>query len=242
MFLSMLYVFVFVVLAGAFGGFLANRLIQRFPVPKAVGYAGGVAGTFLFVYLITRLPFLENWMSFWAVAGTAELIYLFFLLLWDERSARWTSRIGMVVLSLFLAGFIFIGIVSGKKGADETYLLPDGFEGCVVVRYDVKGAPPLKFTDNEIVYTVPESGIIDTSSPMELGWASEHGSGPYRTKAFYVDENGNRVKELPQEKVRFGANGATQEEGKPERKYQYVIFGSEKTESLGCSQLESSLQ
>ncbi|WP_154665508.1 DUF6843 domain-containing protein [Bacillus andreraoultii] len=31
-----------------------------------------------------------------------------------------------------------------QEGINQTYFLPNGFEGCVVINYNVKGAPPLK--------------------------------------------------------------------------------------------------
>ncbi len=46
-----------------------------------------------------------------------------------------------------------------------------------------------------------------------------------------MDESGDKVKELPQEKIRFGATGSVQEKGKRERKYHYQIFGSEEIEN-----------
>jgi hypothetical protein len=141
------------------------------------------------------------------------------------------SGIAVLVLILLVTVYRFIAI---DEGVDQTYLLPSGFEGCVVINYNVKGAKPLKVDNNEIVYNVPKGGILNTSSPSDFGWVNEQHSGAYQLRAFYVDEKGERIEELPQEKIRFGANGAAQEEGKPEREYFYQIFGSVDTESEGC--------
>nr|WP_259547716.1 hypothetical protein [Heyndrickxia oleronia] len=142
-------------------------------------------------------------------------------------------KIGIAVLVLIFLGVMYKFLVN-QEGVDQTYLLPSGFEGCVVIHYNVDGAKPLKIENNEIVYKVPESGILYTSSPSDFGWVNEKHSGAYQLRAFYVDEKGEKIEELPQEKIRFGANGAYQEEGKPEKHYFYQIFGSEEIENKGC--------
>ncbi|MFS0646080.1 DUF6843 domain-containing protein [Siminovitchia sp. 179-K 8D1 HS] len=148
------------------------------------------------------------------------------------------SKIGIIVLTLLVIGAVYLIMNSNKKGVDQTYLLPMDFKGCVVINYEVKGAPPLKIENNEIKYKVPKDGIVYTSSPMEFGWVNKKHSGSYQSKAFYVDKNGDIVKELPQEEIRFGATGSIQEEGEQERKYYYQIFGSEEVENQGCPQLK----
>lgn len=145
----------------------------------------------------------------------------------------------IVSVTIFIvAGFIVFFLTKHQQGTDETYLLPSGFEGCVVIYYDVEGAPPLKLENNEIVYRVHESGVIETSSPSNIGWASEHGSGSYKLSAYYVDEKGVIIEELPQEKIRFGGMGSYQEEGKPKQVFSHQIFGSKETEDKGCPKLD----
>jgi hypothetical protein len=122
------------------------------------------------------------------------------------------TKIGIAVLVLIFLGVMYKFLVI-QEGVDQTYLLPSGFEGCVVINYNVDGAKPLKIENNEIVYKVPKSGILYTSSPFDFGWVNEKHSGAYQLRAFYVDEKGEKLEELPQEKIRFGANGANQEEG-----------------------------
>lgn len=146
------------------------------------------------------------------------------------------TKIGIAALVVIFLGVMFKYLVN-QEGVDQTYLLPLGFEGCVVLYYDVDGANPLKIESNEIVYKVPENGIIHTSSPYDFGWVNEKHSGAHQIRAFYVDEEGEIIEELPQEKIRFGANGAYQEEGEPEKFYFYQIFGSEEIENKGCPAL-----
>jgi hypothetical protein len=146
------------------------------------------------------------------------------------------TKIGIAVVVLIFLGVMYKLLVN-QEGVDQTYLLPSGFEGCVVINYNVDGAKPLKIENNEIIYKVPKSGILYTSSPFDFGWVNEKHSGAYQLRAFYVDEKGEKIEELPQEKIRFGASGANKEEGKPEKHYFYQIFGSEEVENKGCPEL-----
>jgi hypothetical protein len=161
-----------------------------------------------------------------------------YILRWN-KNRRWgllKTKIGIAVLVLIFLGVRYVFLVN-QEGVDQTYLLPSGFEGCVVINYNVDGAKPLKIENNEIVYKVPKSGILHTSSPFDFGWVNEKHSGAFQLRAFYVDDKGEIIKELTQEKIRFGANGANQEEGKPEKHYSYQIFGSEEIENRGCPAL-----
>ena len=101
------------------------------------------------------------------------------------------TKIGLAVLALFFIGVMYrfvVNQVGVDQGVDKIYLLPSEFEGCVVINYNVKGALPLKIENNEIIYKVPKSGIIDTSSPSDFGWVNEKYSGAYQLSTFYVDE------------------------------------------------------
>ncbi len=143
--------------------------------------------------------------------------------------------LGIVISVIVILGF-FTFYLSNQEGADQTYLLPSGFEGCVVIYYNVKGAPPLKIDNNEMVYRVPKNGVIETSSPYDTGWASEKSSGPYQTTAYYVDEKGEIIEKLPQENLRFGALGSNQGDT-PGQEFFYQIFGTKETEDKGCPQV-----
>ncbi|WP_077617489.1 DUF6843 domain-containing protein [Litchfieldia sinesaloumensis] len=145
-------------------------------------------------------------------------------------------KVGIAFLVLAFLGGIY-AFFFNQKGVDQTYLLPLDFEGCVVINYNVEGAEPLKIENNEIIYKIPKNGILYTSSPFDFGWVNDKHSGAYQSRAYYVDERGEILEELPQEKIRFGANGASQVEGKTEKHYYYQIFGSKETEDEGCPAL-----
>ncbi len=146
-------------------------------------------------------------------------------------------RIGIIFVGLLIAIITFFWIQDNRKGVDQLYLLPNNFEGCVTIYYNVKNAPPLKISENTITYYVPEDGIIQTSSPLEFGWVNQNNSGSYRLQAFYMDKNGDRVRKLTDEEMSFGATGSIQNEEKTQQFY-YQFYGPEGIEDRGCPAVE----
>lgn len=139
--------------------------------------------------------------------------------------------IAVLVIVFMILGIFFV--IDNRKGVDQTYLLPQDFEGCAVIFYDVAEALPLEIVDNEIIYEVPEEGILYTSSPMDFGWVSKKQSGAFQLVAFHVDKAGKIINQLPEEEILFGANGSMQDD-KGTQDFYYQIFGSAKTLEKGC--------
>lgn len=236
MYITTLYQVALMVLASAGIGFVVRQLLHKFRKPDVLTLLSGFAVTLLFCYLTKTIFGIEFYGV--ALAVLAFLFYVLFIGLWNNRKESLTKRAGMIVSALFIAAVLYLSAIDSEPGVDETFLLPMGFEGCALINYEVEGAPPLKIENNEIMYRVPNDGIINTSSPMHFVWVSKENSGPYRLRAFYVDQAGNKVEELPPEKIRFGANGSMKEEGKPERTYYYQLFGDEEVEAEGCPALK----
>ncbi|QHS21946.1 hypothetical protein GWK91_02860 [Virgibacillus sp. MSP4-1] len=110
----------------------------------------------------------------------------------------------ILILSISLYKFFVV-----KDPADEVYLIPDGYEGCIGIFYDFKNQEPLQIENNTITYQVPDDGIIKTSSPENIGWAYEDHSGFRQVDYYYVDNQGNR-KQLNHEKyIHYGGNAST---------------------------------
>jgi hypothetical protein len=84
---------------------------------------------------------------------------------------------------------------------DEEYLIPKGFKGCVYIVYNVQGAPPLKVIDHTILYKFDKDGVLVTSSPEDFGWEGKEHSGFFEARYFYIDENGKKIAEIPQEMI-----------------------------------------
>ena len=147
----------------------------------------------------------------------------------------------IVALSLVIMVSFDTGIMSfGTEGADRTYLLPNGFEGCVVVEYNVKGAETLNVKNNEVIYNVPESGIVETSTTYEEWW-DNGGKGLHEVNAFYVGEDGEKIRELEEYEIQGGGSSSTTEDEKPTVYRDYESFGPagivyrEQYARLGCS-------
>ncbi|WP_078408838.1 DUF6843 domain-containing protein [Priestia abyssalis] len=133
------------------------------------------------------------------------------------------KKFGFIVLGIVIILVVVIVIsvyfaLKEKPGTDEVFLIPDGYKGCVGVFYDFKDEPPLKIQDNKITYRIPENGILKTSSPQDFGWSYEEHSGWHDVKYYYVDQDGNRVKELKSDESIFaeasgGGTGDVNENG-----------------------------
>ena len=53
------------------------------------------------------------------------------------------------------------------------YVIPDGYVGWVRINYKIKGASVLPIEDGYYLFSFPESGLINTSSEGEEGFASD---------------------------------------------------------------------
>jgi hypothetical protein len=80
----------------------------------------------------------------------------------------------------------FSNIVWGQVNARHPYhyLIPDGYVGWVKVEFNVKNAPTLPFEDGHYIFKIPNSGLLQTSSDDEIGFADD--------KYFYVSGSNKR--------------------------------------------------
>ncbi|MEI3611848.1 hypothetical protein [Pseudogracilibacillus sp. SO30301A] len=62
---------------------------------------------------------------------------------------------------------------------------------------------------------------------------SKNHFGGYQLHAYYVDENGDKVRDLTDEEMQFGATGSINEQA-----FYYQFFGSEGIEERGCPAVE----
>ncbi|MEM0999120.1 MAG: hypothetical protein AAGN35_18830 [Bacteroidota bacterium] len=109
-----------------------------------------------------------------------------------DRKRRFFKRILLVVGSsavLFFAVYVIY-----MKRSSRHYHLPEKFSGWVTIRFETEGAPPLEEKDGVYHLYIPESGVLETSTRFQTGWARD---------AFFRRENGQNV-ELPMN-VKVGA-------------------------------------
>lgn len=96
---------------------------------------------------------------------------------------------------------IFTWINKPVTDVSEVYLIPEEYQGCVWIYYNQPKAKPLVIENKEIIYQIPENGILNTSSPSDFG-----NLGWHDVKAFYVNDQGQRVQEVPHEDYKLGGS------------------------------------
>ncbi len=97
-----------------------------------------------------------------------------------DRKKRLFNRILLVCGGSAL--LLFAGYVFFTKRPSKHFYVPEGIEGWVTVKYESEGAPPLPVEDGTFIFRIPESGILETSSEFEDGWA--------RDEFFWVKKDG----------------------------------------------------
>src|SRR5438105_4542533 len=60
-----------------------------------------------------------------------------------------------------------------KQRRPSRYLMPDGYVGWVKIYFKVPNAPALPIEDGYYLFKFPASGVLQTSSAMEDGWAQD---------------------------------------------------------------------
>ncbi|MGF7035304.1 hypothetical protein J2T17_006312 [Paenibacillus mucilaginosus] len=100
--------------------------------------------------------------------------------------------IGLIIL--ILAAIFMVATTS--KYPLHIYLLPDNFTGEVVINFEQADSPPVEMEGKTIIYRIPSSGKLNTSSKLSTG----------PIEAYHVDENGARKKVRDEE---FHAGGTT---------------------------------
>jgi hypothetical protein len=79
---------------------------------------------------------------------------------------------GFFVHWLVLVFTILVCSACRSRPGDRV-LIPEGFEGWVVVLYGIPGQPELRLENGKNVLTIPPSGKARTSSKRDSGWASD---------------------------------------------------------------------
>ncbi|HWO76548.1 MAG TPA: hypothetical protein VNM69_11735 [Bacillus sp. (in: firmicutes)] len=101
---------------------------------------------------------------------------------------------------ILVVGLLYIRYNMTHSDVTVVYHLPKGFDGCMYLLYNQPNEEPLKIDNKELIIEIPEDGIVATSSSSDvisgLGW--------HKVKAFYVNEKGERLEEIPHEKFTNG--------------------------------------
>lgn len=115
------------------------------------------------------------------------------------------KRILVVVTSLVTALW-WLFLLDERHPA--RYLIPDGYVGWVEIRFAQTNATLLPIESGNLVYRIPDNGLLETSTPLEYGSAKD--------KYFYHSKDGSlrELKSIPWEpgNMIWGATNSQTEE------------------------------
>lgn len=89
-----------------------------------------------------------------------------------RQKQSWVPMAAMaltVVLSLVVIWRLQVVAEPAPVRTNQRFVLPEAFAGPLRVYYGIEGAPPLPVEAGWRVLTIPRSGVLETSSPIEYG-------------------------------------------------------------------------
>lgn len=107
---------------------------------------------------------------------------------------RFFKIIGLVLGSLLLLYVLWLALSYwGNKGENEVFIVPNDFEGAVIVLFNEADGKAVKYdSEGNRVYEVPKSGVLKTQFKFQEGWRDIK----------YQKDNGKQIKYLlPSDKV-----------------------------------------
>ena len=168
-----------------------NRTTRTLFTVGGIGFAAVAVGALLFLHFTWISPSVSQRL------GTPTVEILASLLFWATLAGFLLSAVGsgrtrlLGIGTCLITGFwwftlslgaaISIGSPIGRH--PTTFLIPNGYVGWVEVKYDEKDAAPLQRENGIYTCRIPESGVLNTSSSLEAGWAKD--------EYFYYSENGS---------------------------------------------------
>ncbi|MDV2886271.1 hypothetical protein RYX45_13865 [Alkalihalophilus pseudofirmus] len=107
------------------------------------------------------------------------------------------SIVGAIVITV-LAGSLYTNMTSNET--NDVFLIPEGYEGDVLVFYNIAGAPKVETEEGYTIHEINDNGYFITSTP-------EMSYGSITDKYYYVDKEGNRTPISETCVGRFGIGG-----------------------------------
>ena len=102
------------------------------------------------------------------------------------------------------------------------YELPEGFRGCVLIQFKRPDCPATQVIQDRLVFHIPASGFLCTSSWPQAGWA--------RDEYYFVGQKRTRIESLGvgQERlIWLGSTGRCSSGDHPAAVYQLFFVGTE---------------
>lgn len=79
---------------------------------------------------------------------------------------------GLIILGsivVLIVGYLFWYYTSSAD--DEIHLLPKGFTGIVIIRFNAENGKDKLYEDGKRIYEIPANGILDTKFDVNDGWS-----------------------------------------------------------------------
>lgn len=143
----------------------------------------------------------------------------------------------LIIVFAISVSMIATAACQDKQRRPNRYLIPDGYVGWVRINYKIEEAPVLQIEDGYYLFSFPETGIINTSSEGEEGFASDE----------YYYHSQDRRKPLPSTNknsmiwghVGFGSKTVRREE--PTRYEEFFVGTEEQFKEVGLKCKDSDL-
>jgi hypothetical protein len=111
-----------------------------------------------------------------------------------------------IIILISISFIVYFLFFKSEKNKPTIYFIPHGYVGWVKVYYGQDGYPPLPIQDNYLVYQIPGTGILKTSTQEpQYGWST--------VNYYYIDSNGNKTELLPN--INYFAHSQGRKDGQP---------------------------
>ncbi|MBN6188692.1 hypothetical protein JQN58_17705 [Aneurinibacillus sp. BA2021] len=115
-----------------------------------------------------------------------------------------TRAWAIIIIFVMIFVGLFIWYYKENYRDPSIFLIPQGYVGEVVIKYNDLSSPPLPKEGKYIVYKIPKNGVLKTSTEKpQYGIAED--------AFYYVDEKGNRIKKLDPVKEIHGYSTGSKE-------------------------------
>lgn len=95
------------------------------------------------------------------------------------------EKITLVAFCNLLLILIILWVM--EKEPNRDYYIPKGYEGWVMIHYNIPDKAPIEKKDGVLQYHIPKAGILETNEDLEIGWR--------RDRFFWYE--GEKLEEIP---------------------------------------------
>jgi hypothetical protein len=142
--------------------------------------------------------------------------------IFPEQTRRPSKIAVSVVTFLLVIGWVAWFSVSPRNSTPRSlrFLISEGHTGWVRVEFEVPGAPPLPVEAGKTVLRIPPSGVLETSSPEQYGWAKDE-------YFFYSSTGSRRLPDSGPQRLIWGKINGEASGTSGKRKYEEFFVGNQ---------------